>query len=77
MRHLQIFKVIGIILILLGIGIRYQIGKRRFNRRNIAGIEQFTSYKKLVTTRTGEGFARFMANLLIFLGILLLLGSIL
>jgi len=77
MRHLAIVKIIGVIPILLGIGIRYQIGKRKFNRRNFAGKEQFTSYRRAVTTTAGERFLRFIGNLLIFLGILLLIGSVL
>lgn len=34
----------GILLISLGLFLRYQIGKRRFNRRSVTGVQLFKSY---------------------------------
>jgi hypothetical protein len=44
----------GISLLLAGAAIRYKIGKRRFNRRNLAGLEWFSSYRRAVLTRLVE-----------------------
>ncbi|MDB4919368.1 hypothetical protein [Mucilaginibacter sp.] len=36
--------VLDILLLLFGLYVRYIIGRRRFNRRGIAGIQGFKSY---------------------------------
>jgi len=61
--------------ILLGLGliIRYWIGRRRFNRRSIAGLQLFSSYGRWWLTTRIESFVNFLALLAIIAGIFLLI----
>ncbi|MGF7072365.1 hypothetical protein [Mucilaginibacter sp. 3215] len=49
--HLTIY---AIILLLIGLLLRYLIGRRRFNRRNIAGLQHFRSYSQALFITTFE-----------------------
>ncbi|WPU98436.1 hypothetical protein SNE26_20635 [Mucilaginibacter sp. cycad4] len=62
----------GLLLIAFCLFIRYVIGRRRFNRRGIAGLQQFSSYRKFVVTTTIERVILFVANLCGCAGIFLL-----
>jgi hypothetical protein len=62
----------GMLLIAFCLFIRYLIGRRRFNRRGIAGLQQFSSYHKFVVTTTIERMILFVANLCGLAGIFLL-----
>jgi hypothetical protein len=61
--------------ILLGMGllIRYWIGRRRFNRRSIAGLQLFSSYEKWWVTTRIEALFNFLGLLAILSGIFLLI----
>jgi len=61
--------------ILLGVGliIRYLIGRRRFNRRSIAGLQLFSSYEKWWIITRIESLINFLALLAIIAGIFLLI----
>jgi len=61
--------------ILLGIGIivRYWIGRRRFNRRSIAGLQLFSSYEKWWLVTRIESLINFLALVAIIAGIVLLI----
>lgn len=61
--------------ILLGIGltVRYWIGRRRFNRRGIAGLQTFSSYERWWLTTRIETLVNFIALLAILCGLFLLL----
>jgi hypothetical protein len=61
--------------ILLGIGliIRYWIGRRRFNRRSIAGLQLFSSYEKWWLITRIERLVNFLALLAILAGAFLLI----
>lgn len=61
---------IGSIMLIIGWIIRYRIGRRRFNRRNFAGVEVFSSYGKATVTRGFETFMRFLGGIFVFLGII-------
>jgi hypothetical protein len=63
----------GISLLLASAAIRYKIGKRRFNRRSLAGLERFSSYRRAVLTRLVECLFSFLAKLMLVAGLLLLL----
>jgi hypothetical protein len=65
----------GIFLVVTGIVVCYKIGKRRFNRRNLAGLEWFPSYSRAVLTRLAEGLFGLLAKLMILTGLLLLLAA--
>lgn len=61
------------ILIGIGLAIRYWIGRRRFNRRGIAGLQTFSSYERWWLTTRLEYLVNFLALLAILCGLFLLL----
>jgi len=67
-------KTLGATLLLTGLALRYWIGYRRFNRRNFAGIEVFTSFSKKTIILFFERIARSLAGLLILSGILFIVS---
>ena len=73
MKHQPILFVAGIVVLLLGLLIRYSVGRRRFNRRTPFGLQQYRSYNEALATRSGEGCARVIGNLLILAGAVLVL----
>lgn len=44
--------VLGIIALVLGLGLRYWINRRKFYRRSATGAEGFSSYEKSVIIKT-------------------------
>lgn len=71
MKQQPILFAAGIILLLLGIIIRYSVSRRRFNRRTPFGLQQYRSYNEALATRGGEGCAKVIATLLVLAGLLL------
>jgi len=63
----------AIILIAIGITLRYFVGKRRFNRCGIAGLQQFSTYKQALLTTALERLLNIIATLMIGAGIILYL----
>ena len=62
----------ALVLVVIGLFIRYHISRRRFNRRGIAGLQLFSSYTKwLITTRL-ESLFNFIAYLLIIAGMFIM-----
>lgn len=61
----------GIIILLVGIALRYWINRRRFYRRNVAGKETFSSYEKSVIVRILEKFGKLIAWVFILFGLLM------
>lgn len=53
-----------------GLLIRYIIGRRRFNRRGVAGLQLFSSYEKWWLTTRIEAFFYFLGLLAIVVGVL-------
>ena len=68
--------IIGITSILFGLIIQYFIGRRRFNRRNPVGLQQFKSYNQAAITQAGEGCTRSFATMLVLAGIMLTLAGL-
>jgi len=62
--------VIGIIFLVLGLGLRYWINRRRFYRRSPAGAEGFSSYEKSVAIKFMERVGKWIAYALIIFGVL-------
>lgn len=60
--------VVSIILLALGCYGVYWTNKRRFDRRNMAGVEEFSSYSKAVATRGGETIVRLASWILVLFG---------
>ena len=51
MKHLPVFFLAGIVAIIIGTIIRYSVGRRRFNRRNPFGNQQYQVYSQALVTR--------------------------
>ena len=66
--------ILGIIALSIGIFIWFWVNKRQFNRRNFAGVEGFSSYEKSVIIRFIEKIGRWIAFILIIMGIVFLWG---
>lgn len=64
--------VLGIIALILGLGIRYWINRRKFYRRSPTDAEGFSSYEKSVFVNFMERTGKWIAYLLIIFGILFL-----
>jgi hypothetical protein len=73
MKNIVLIKILGIVLLIVGIVVRYWVGRRRFNRRNFAGVEIFDSYGKAVIARGFERFVSFLATICVLFGIIFLL----
>lgn len=64
--------VLGIIALVLGLGLRYWINRRKFYRRSPTGAEGFSSYEKSVFIRFVERIGKWIALALIIFGLLFL-----
>ena len=59
-------------LITIGFAVRYIIGRRRFNRRGITGLQVFSSYEHWWLTTRVESLLNLLALLVILAGLFLL-----
>ena len=64
--------VLGIIVLVLGVGLRYWINRRKFYRRSVTGAEGFSSYEKSVVITLVERIGKWTAYALIIFGLLFL-----
>lgn len=64
--------VLGIIALVLGLGLRYWINRRKFYRRSPMGSEGFSSYEKSVAVTFLERVGKWIAYALIIFGLLFL-----
>jgi len=64
--------VLGIIALVLGLGLRYWINRRKFYRRSPTGAEGFSSYEKSVAIKFIERVGKWIADALIIVGVLFL-----
>ena len=62
----------GLLLLALGLFIRYHIGRRRFNRRGIGGLQQFPTYGRFICTVIVERVIYFIGSLCLWSGLFLL-----
>ncbi len=60
----------GYILIMLGAALLYFRRRNKFNRRNMAGVEEFKSFEHSVGNRLLELIMKIIAYLLIILGLI-------
>ena len=65
--------VLGVIALILGLGLRYWINRRKFYRRSPTGAEGFSSYEKSVLITFLERIGKWAAYILIIFGVLFLL----
>jgi hypothetical protein len=76
MRTLQDFttvQILGSVLLLTGFIIRLFIGKRRFDRRGVGGMQHFQSYWVALILTFFEWLVSIASMLMILSGLLLLL----
>ena len=64
--------VYGAALFALGIGIRFSVGKRRFNRRGYGGAQHYNNYFSAILSSTLEGIMMIISALAIVSGIFLI-----
>ena len=64
--------ITGLLLTAIGLFIRYHIGRRRFNRRGIGGLQQFPTYGRFILTVTIERIIYFIGTLCLLAGLFLL-----
>jgi len=64
--------ITGLLLSAIGLFIRYQIGRRRFNRRGIGGLQQFPTYSRFILTVTIERLIHFIGTICLLAGLFLL-----
>ena len=60
----------GYILILLGAALLYFRRRNKFNRRNVAGVEEFKSFEHSVGNKVLEMGMKIVAYLLIIMGLI-------
>ena len=64
--------IVGIVLLAAGGFARLWVGRRRFHRRNAAGVEEFQSYGGALATQGIEKLASIAGVVLILLGLMLI-----
>ena len=67
--------VLGLVLVFCGCAGVFFIGRRKFLRRNMAGIEEFGGYTKMLVTRFGEVIVKGLSLLCILGGIAVMIAS--
>lgn len=67
--------VFAIILIAVGGYLSFWANRRAFNRRNMAGVEEFKSYSDSIAKRGIEKLARIGGRILLVVGVLFLIGA--
>lgn len=77
MKNAWLIRVIGLLLLIAGLAIRYIIARRKFNRRAMTGAERFRSYEHAWSITFGERIAKVIANILLLIAILSILSTLL
>jgi hypothetical protein len=62
----------AMILTAIGLLLRYHIGRRRFNRRGIGGLQQFPTYSRFIFTMAVEKVIFFIGTIALLAGLFLL-----
>lgn len=65
--------ILGAILVIVGLTFRYIVGRNRFNRRGIAGQQQYSSYARGLLSTGFESLLNLLGNLMLIAGLLLML----
>jgi preprotein translocase subunit SecG len=61
--------IVGIIALVIGLGLRYWINRRKFYRRSMTGSEGFSSFERSVIMTFLERIGKWVAYILIILGL--------
>jgi len=70
--HQNHYLPLGVGLVAIGMFIRYHIGRRRFNRRGIGGLQQFPTYGRFIFTMIVERVIFLLGTLCLWAGLILL-----
>lgn len=65
--------ILGILLLVGGYFLRYTMNRRAFNRRNSAGIEEFSSFEAATGNKVMEGAGRIVGAILMVVGALIVI----
>lgn len=63
----------SLVFLLVGIIVRYIIGRRKFNRRGIGGLQHFSSFGVALVVTFLEWVLKWTANILIIAGVFMLI----
>lgn len=63
----------GLMLFCIGLLLRFVIGRRRFNRKNLAGLQVFPSYFASKVIQAMESIINLLGLILIFTGAVMML----
>jgi flagellar biogenesis protein FliO len=66
----------GIIITVIGLILCYLIGKRRFNRRGIGGLQYYSNYGTAVVTTLFEKLVKLIGIVLLIIGLLMTLNNL-
>ncbi|WP_194975849.1 hypothetical protein [Aquiflexum lacus] len=66
------FKLLGWLMVVIGLAIRYAISRRKFYRRGIGGLEHFRSFEKGMIITGVEKVLSLLAFLMLWGGVLML-----
>lgn len=69
----MITLILAVAMFIPGMLLIFWINKRKFNRRNVAGLEGFSSYEKSLLTRVLEIIGKLIAYALILFSLFLFL----
>lgn len=72
-HHINHLTIYAIILLAVGLSLRYVTGKRKFNRRGTAGMQYFKTYSQALVIITIEKVLNFIGTLLIIGAVILYL----
>jgi hypothetical protein len=73
--HHQYTIPCGLLLLVVCAFIRYHIGRRRFNRRGVGGLQQFANYRRAIWVTFIEWLILFIGNLCGLAGLILLAAA--
>lgn len=76
MKHVWIIRILGAILLVAGLTIRYVIAKRKFDRRAMTGAEGSRSFESSWFITLVERFGSGIAAFLIIAGIFLFIATL-
>lgn len=68
-------NTIAIVCIVVALLIRYWVGRRRFNRRGVGGLQHFSSYEKAMVTTFFEKLLMLVSLALLLVAAVLLLSN--
>ncbi len=66
----------GIVISLIGFLLCYFVGRRRFNRRGIGGLQHYNSYETAIVTTLFEKLVKLLGIVLLIIGLLMTINNL-